>query len=153
MPQNATPNQEREVLKPEQINALERLLLGETVTAAAKAVGIDRSTLHRWLRKDFEFQAAFNRRKRELAEAVQVRLLSLADKAAAVVGNAVEQGNLNAALAVLRGIGALSGTPVTPGLEDPEVLREHAEMAREESELLRAETKSSRQLRSLIVGR
>ena len=152
MPQNATPNHEREVLTPEQINALERLLVGETVTATAKAVGIDRSTLHRWLRKDFEFQAAFNRRKREIAEAVQVRLLSVADKAAAVVGNAVEHGNLNAALAVLRGMGGLSGTPVSAGCEDPEILREEAESVREEAELVRAERKSSQMLRSLAAG-
>ena len=153
MPQSPPQNERTEALTPQQIAALERLLAGETVKAVAEAVKIDRSTLHRWLREDFEFQAALNRGKRELAEAVQSRLLTVADKAAAVVGNAVDQGNLTAALAVLKGLGALSGTPIRPGCEDAEVLRQAAELAREESELLRAETKSSNQLRSLIVGR
>ena len=69
MPHNATEKEEKEALTPQQIAALERLLAGETVTDTAKAVKIDRSTLHRWLRENFEFQAALNRRKRELTEA------------------------------------------------------------------------------------
>lgn len=153
MQQNATLNEDSEALSPDQIKALELLLSGETVSAAAKAVGIDRSTVHRWLREDFEFQAALNRKKRELADAVQTRLLTVADKAAEVVGNAVHNGDLSASLAVLRGTGALSGTPVRPGPEDPAVLRENAQVEREESELLRTERKSSHELRRLIVGR
>ncbi len=151
MLQNTTPNEDREALSPDQIRALELVLSGSTISAAAQAVGIDRSTVHRWVRSDFEFQAALNRGKRELAEAVQARLLTVADKAAAVVGNAVDQGNLTAALAVLKGLGALSGTPIRPGCEDAEVLRKAAELEREEFELLRAEKKSSNQLRSLFI--
>ncbi len=153
MPQNSTEREERETLTPQQIAALERLLAGETVTATAEAVGVDRSTLHRWLREDYMFQARLNQAKGELADATQARLLRVADKAAEVVGKAVDQGNLNAALAVLRGLGALSGTLGRPGCEDPEVLRQAAVLAQEESELLRAERKNSLQLRSLIVGR
>ncbi len=153
MRQNTTPNEDRKALSPEQTRVLEHLLSGQTISAAAKAVGVDRSTLHRWARQDFEFQAEFNRMRRELADAVQTRLLTVADKAAEVLGNAVHQGDLSASLQVLRGMGALIGTPVRLGPEDPEVLRENAELAREESELLRAERKNSRQLRNLIVGR
>ncbi len=152
MPQNATQNEEPEILTPQQIAALERLLAGETVTATAEAVGIDRSTLHRWLREDYLFQALLNQAKRELADATRVRLLRAADKAAEVVGNAVDQGNLNAALAVLKGLGALSGMAVTPGLEDPEVLRQAAVLAQEEAELARAELKQSRLMRRLTVS-
>ncbi len=153
MPQNATEKEGREALTPQQIAALERLLAGETVKAVAEAVKIDRSTLHRWLREDFEFQAALNRGKRELALSVQARLLSITHKAAQTVEKAVDEGSLIASLAVLKGTGALSRMPVTTGSDNPEVLRQNAELAREESELLRAESENSRQLRSLIVGR
>lgn len=152
MQQNSTEGEQTKALTPQQIAALERLLAGETVTDTAKAVKIDRSTLHRWLREDFHFQAALNRGKRELVEAVQARLLTVADKAAAVVGNAVDQGNLNAALAVLRGLGAFTGTPVRPGCEDPEALRQAAELAQEEAQLVEAEQKNSRLMRKLMVG-
>ena len=152
MPRNATQNEERKPITPDQIRVLERLLAGETVTAAAKAVGVDRSTLHRWLRDDFEFQAALNRWKRELSNAVQARLLAITHKAAQTVENAVDQGNLTASLAVLKGMGALSGTPVSSGCEDPKILSEEAELAREEAELVKAERENSRMLRTLAAG-
>ena len=62
MPQNTTP----EKLTAQQERVLERLLTGETVTAAAEAEGVDRSTVHRWRREDLAFQAAYNQRRREL---------------------------------------------------------------------------------------
>jgi len=65
MPQNPTP----EALTSQQERALDRLLTGATITAAAQAVNADRSTLHRWLREDPQFQATYNRRRRELQEA------------------------------------------------------------------------------------
>ena len=47
MPQNTTP----EKLTAQQERVLERLLAGDTITAAAKAVKLDRSTVHRWFRE------------------------------------------------------------------------------------------------------
>ncbi len=152
MQQNSTEGEQTKALTPQQIAALERLLAGETITATSRGIGVDRGTLHRWLREDFVFQATLNQMKRELAEAVQSRLLTVADKAAAVVGNAVDQGNLTAALAVLRGLGAFTGTPVRPGYEDPEALRQAAKLAQEEAQLVEAEQKNSRLMRKLVVG-
>jgi len=63
----------------------------------------------------------------------------------------VDQGNLTASLVVLKGMGAFSGTLVTPGPEDPEVLRKAAKLAQEEAELVKAEQKSSRLMRRLTV--
>ncbi len=152
MPHNATEKEEKEALTPQQIAALERLLAGETVTAVAEAVKADRSTIHRWLRENFEFQAALNRGKRELSHAVQAKLLVLLHKATRTVENAIDQGDLAASLAVLKGMGAFSGTPVTPGLEDPEALRQAAKLAQEEAQLVEAEAKNSRLMRKLVVG-
>ena len=64
----------------------------------------------------------------------------------------MDQGNLTASLVVLKGMGAFSGTPVTPGLEDPEALRQAAELAQEEAELVKAEQENSRLLRKLVAG-
>ena len=61
MPRNATPDGR---LKPRQQAVLERLLAGETVTAAARAAKVDRSTVHRWLKEDYTFGAAYNQDSR-----------------------------------------------------------------------------------------
>jgi hypothetical protein len=70
MPDNPSP----EALTAKQERALDHLLAGETITAAAKAVNADPSTLHRWLREDPQFQATYNQRRRQLQEAHQTRL-------------------------------------------------------------------------------
>lgn len=69
--------------------------------------------------------------------AVEARLLKIAEKATQAVENAVNQGNLTASLAVLRGMGMLSGTPVRPSSGDPEDLRQAAVLAQEEDDLAR----------------
>jgi hypothetical protein len=48
-------------LSPTQTAALESLLSGTSITDAAAAAGVDRTTLHNWPRKNFVFQAALNR--------------------------------------------------------------------------------------------
>ena len=52
-----------------------------------------------------------------------------AHRATEVVAAAVEAGDLATALKVLKGIGALSGDGVTISSEDPEVLRDEAQIA------------------------
>ena len=56
----------------------------------------------------------------------------------------VETGDVRAASAVLRGIGALRGQPDAIGEEDPTILREETEMAQREAA-------SRRALRSLMA--
>src|SRR5262245_44514608 len=53
-------------LTPPQETALAALLLGKTVTAAAQTAGVDRTTIYRWLKEDFDFLAALNRGRQEL---------------------------------------------------------------------------------------
>jgi transposase-like protein len=53
-PQNATP----ESLTPAQDTAIVALLAGKTITDAATAAGVDRATVHRWLKDDLAFLAA-----------------------------------------------------------------------------------------------
>ena len=80
------------------------LLEGATITKTAETIGVDRSTMHRWLREP-KFIAERNRRAKEAREACQERLRHLAGAAVEVVGKAVEAGNLRAALSLLKIVG------------------------------------------------
>ena len=108
MPQNATSD---DGLSPTQELALAALLAGKTVTAAAQQAGVDRSTVYRWLRNPYQpgFRLALERGRWELRQAVQARLLTLADKAADCLEVTLAQGDGKAALALLKGLGLLNG--------------------------------------------
>jgi hypothetical protein len=118
MRQNATPA--NDALSPNQEKALAALLAGKSVTEAAAAAEVDRTTLHRWLKEDFDFKAALNRGRKDLREAMHARLMVLADKAAGCVEK--DNGDGKVALALLKGIGLLSGEPVKVGSDDPQRL-------------------------------
>lgn len=131
MKQDATVSDPREALTGPQRAALERLLLGGSVTEAASAASVNRSTLYRWLRADHTFQAALNAGKRELVEEMGLRMLRLAKKAAEAVESALVGGDGRLGLEVLRGQGLLSGKGPSVGDESPERLRKReAESAR-----------------------
>ncbi len=87
---------------------LEHLVTGSTVVRAAEVAGVDRTTVHRWLRLDHGFQAAYNAARRDLQREVEARLLNLADVALETVEAAVLGGDVRAALAVLKGLGAFA---------------------------------------------
>jgi hypothetical protein len=95
-------------LSRSQETALRSLLSGETITAAAKAAKVNRSTAHRWLH-DPEFLANLNRRRSELRDAQRDHLARLASSALEVVEEALSEGDVRSALTVLRGVGLLPG--------------------------------------------
>ncbi len=121
-------------LSPVQLVVLKCLLSGCTITAAAQEGGISRETVHRWLREDYQFRADFNRGRMELLEEVRLGLLISARKAAETVSAAIDQGDVKAALAVLRGLGGLSGQLPKVGSSDAEVLEQEAELEKREEE-------------------
>jgi hypothetical protein len=82
LPHNAT----LEPLTPIQETAIASLLAGKTVTDAAADAGVDRATVHRWLREHFGFRAALNAGRRELRKSVQTRLERLAERGADLWG-------------------------------------------------------------------
>jgi transposase-like protein len=132
MSQNATrPERDRD-LNPRQTQALKHLLVGATIQKAAQSAGVDRSTVHRWLREHWGFQAAYNAAQRDLQREVAGRMLQLAHAACETVAAAVERGDVRAALAVLKGVGALGGTTPEIGGEDPEELAHDATVATQE---------------------
>ena len=135
MSRNATPADTP--LRPDQLTVLELLIAGESITNAAKQAGISRESIHRWLRDDFEFQAAFNQMKRDLQEAVGAHILATSRRAAEAVDQAVAAGDVRAALQVLRGTGMLSGDRTRVGSEDPTHLKDDAEFAAENDRVRR----------------
>ncbi len=123
MPSDRSPKQPTP-LSPQQLQAIEHLILGRTLTDTAAAVNVDRKTLYRWRKHDFQFAAEFNRRYNDLTASLDVRLRRLAADALPTVEDAIRAGNLHAALTVLRGVGALSGARSTPLCEDPDRLED-----------------------------
>ena len=102
--------------------ALERLLAGHTIVSAAKAAQVDRKTVTRWRQSNASFQAALNRGERDARDALELRLAKLAEGAAAIIERAIQEGDIRASLAVLRGVGLLPGHYREIGSTDARVL-------------------------------
>ena len=115
MHQNTTHS----TLTPKQDRALDHLVAGKSITAAAKAVKVDRSTLHRWLRDDHCFIAAHNQRRRELRERHQTRLTYIATKAFGTVEKAIQGGDVAISMKLLSGLGFLPGEEPWIGPDNP----------------------------------
>ena len=98
---------------------------------SAEAAGVSRETVHRWKREDWTFQAAVNRARRDLQEAVERRLLVVAEKAMSNVADAVDEGNLSASLSVLKGLGVFNGVAPSLGSDDPDLLAKRPACASE----------------------
>ncbi len=113
--QNATPT-------PAQERVIAELLRGQTITQASAAGEVARETVHRWMREDFTFQAAYNAGRRELRDAMQARLVRMAQRATEVVEKAIEDGDAKAAMDVLKGMGLLTGKPESIGSGNPDEL-------------------------------
>ena len=110
------PVEETSDLVPAQTAALDALLSGKSATAAAAVAGIGRRTLYNWLKTDFHFQAALNRGRREMQQAVGYRVEQIAADAAECVAQAVRNGNVKAAMDILKGLKLLA--PRKIGSED-----------------------------------
>lgn len=120
-------------LSPEKIKALRALGAGQSVRGAAKSSGVCRNTVHNWLKHDPHFRAAFNAWKEELLESGRARLLKGADAAITSVLKAAAQGDMQAALAILKGLGML--TPQRPGLTDPAMVNREMELDRRQQRI------------------
>ena len=132
MSQNATEATRPPRLSPQQIVALEAIVGGSTIVDAARAAGVARETVHRWLRDDYEFRTAHNAALADLRTAAMSRMERATTAAAEVVLNAVLAGDVNVALKVLHGLGWLSGAdPLPIGSSSAAALRAEDEAAAE----------------------
>ena len=102
-PKGTTGDAERDLTTAQTV-AVVRLASGDTVTAAAEAAGVARESVHRWMGDDPVFLAALNTARTEVRDAAERRLLNVAGQASANLQRAVADGNLQASIAVLRGL-------------------------------------------------
>lgn len=113
-------------LSPAQRSAITQLARGRSIKAAADAVGIHRGTLHRWLREDPAFRAAFHAWQAEALDSLGTQLLSLGAPSVRTYRRAINKGDVRAAGQVLKGLGLF--TPPRPGPQDPAECRRVAEL-------------------------
>lgn len=90
-------------LSTRQEAALERLLLGERPGDVARALEIDRVTLWRWTRRP-AFRGRLDAAQQQALDAARVRLVGVVERAADVVAEAVQGGDVKVSLSVLRGL-------------------------------------------------
>jgi AcrR family transcriptional regulator len=108
---------------------LETLPSGKTITESADAAGVNRATLHRWLRDDYAFCAHLNAARREVRETTFARIEALAERAIDVLRDALQKdGDGRVTLEVLKGTGLLDGGRQV-GSTNSEILRREEEHA------------------------
>jgi hypothetical protein len=122
MPRNTTVPTE---VSPAQALALEALLSGKSVVDAAAAAGVDRTTVHRWLRDNAAFVSEYQTNRAELVGHIRRELATLGQDAVKAFREclAMEHPNyaavrLRAALAVLKMLGADQPEEVRPTTVD-----------------------------------
>jgi hypothetical protein len=135
-------------LPPAQIAALDALLSGKTAGDAAAAAGISRSTLYNWLGKDFRFQAALNRGRRDLRQALACRADQLASEAAECIARAVRDGDVKAALEIVKRANIFAASKI--GSDNEAVLRHEEEKRQVDRE---ADLALSRRCREAQISR
>ena len=118
-----------------QQKALEFLVAGKSVAETGRLIGVGRTTMFRWLKRDAEFRAAYNRWHTEIESNCQSRLMTMTDKAMDAVERALEMGNARAALELLKGMGMLNGRSGVAGPTEAEEIRRRDERERSRREL------------------
>jgi len=119
MPTKADKKQQKS-LSIEQLNAIDLLVMGKSDREVAEAVGVHRTTVTGWRLYNPHFQAALNRRRKEVFGAAVDRFRSLLQKALDVVEGALEEGDPKIAMEVLKmaGFGEMDIGMI--GSDDPE---------------------------------
>ena len=113
MKRNTQQDSTQSTLTPKQVEVIEALVIGASVTDAAKRAGVDRSTVYLWMREETDFKAQLMLARRDCADAMRARLRELADDAVATVREVLTSKEvsaavrLKAALAVLQSVGSM----------------------------------------------
>jgi DNA-binding transcriptional ArsR family regulator len=81
MKKNIQQNSTDSTLTPKQIEVIEALASGASVSEAATRTGVDRSTVYHWTKDDSEYEAELILARRECADTMRARLRELADDA------------------------------------------------------------------------
>lgn len=87
MGENVSPM--AEIVPPQQLAAIESLLICGDVTVAAKAAGVTSKTVHRWLKQP-AFSAALRTADQAALETLTKRLVTLGTKAVTTLDSAMD---------------------------------------------------------------
>jgi AcrR family transcriptional regulator len=88
-----------------QMTVLDLLRLGKSVADTARAAGISRMTIYRWLKDDAHFRAAYNQWMDEMAMSCRSRMMMMTEKALATIERAIDGGDARMAMQLLNGAG------------------------------------------------
>ena len=122
MKANIRQNSTDSTLEPKQIEVIEALAGGASVTDAAKRAGVDRTTIYHWTKTSSDFETQLALARRECADTMRARLRELADHALRIVRETMTGPEispavrLKAALSVLQSLGALKESNADAGL-------------------------------------
>lgn|SRR5665213_70858 len=106
---------EVELLRTQQVFALEDLMAGKSHLQAAHAAGVTRRTLYQWIHHDEKFKAAMESWRRHATMGARDRLTVGLSGAARTLCNAAARGDVRAAMSVLK----LAGIASPPAAPDP----------------------------------
>ena len=110
-------------LTPEQLNAIDLLILGKTDREVAEAVGVRRETVTKWHKNPF-FSAELSIRREELWVDAKLRLKALAHEAVNVLTRGLSSGDekvaITAAVHILKTVGLYGELKQDFGPDTPE---------------------------------
>src|SRR5882762_8589150 len=87
--------------------ALTAISAGRTIRDAARAAGVDRSSVHRWMRSTQAFQVAMEEAQLVAQAACEASIAGLGEKAVEVLRLALDRGDVRVAIVVATGLGLL----------------------------------------------
>jgi hypothetical protein len=123
---------------------------GRVVSEVAMEVEIDAATVARW-RRDPRFVAEVNRRRQEAWASVHDRLRGMVSKAVDALEEAVDQGDVGAAVELLKAAGVYGRVPAPAGEVDPELLLVRQAEAWAANEYAKEEAVADRDERTVLV--
>jgi len=110
-------------LTPEQLNAIDLLILGKTDREVAEAVGVRRETVTKWHKNPF-FSAELSIRREELWVEAKLRLRALAHEAVDVLNRGISSSDekvaITAAVHILKTVGLYGEAKQDFGPDTPE---------------------------------
>jgi hypothetical protein len=110
-------------LTPEQLNAIDLLILGKTDREVAEIVGVRRETITKWHKNPF-FSAELSSRREELWVDAKLRLKSLVHEAVNVLTNGLSSQNEKVAIAaavhIMKTVGLYGEVKLSFGPDTPE---------------------------------
>jgi DNA-binding phage protein len=116
-------------LSQSQMQVLQAIMAGKSISAAAASAGVSRSSVYRWQNDDANYIAALNAWKQQTEDSVRHRLLAMADRAVIAINNALLTCDARVGFALLKGMGLLA--PPQKSSADPAIVAKQLQLKRE----------------------